>query len=226
MNETTTKWSRDTRPHTAAFVAGIGLLVMAIIAGLSNFGVIENLIVTGDPTATAANLVGSTDIFRLGATGLLIVAILDVVVAWGIYLVLRNINPSLSLLGAWFRVAYAAIFAAAINYLFSALRASPVDPAETLFLLESFDQNWQIGMAFFGIHLCIVGSLVWRPGLFSRIVAVLLIIAGLGYLVDGLGSTLSATYTLELGRFTFGGEVVLIFWLLIRSGKPKNGSIT
>jgi hypothetical protein len=227
VNETTTsKWSHDTRPRAAAIVAGIGLLAMAVIAAISNFGLIENLTVPGDASTTAANLVNSAGLFRIGASGLLVVAILDVVVAWGIYVVLRSVNPSLSLLGAAFRVVYAAIFAAAINSLFSALRAAPVDPAETLFLVESFDRGWQVGMTFFGIHLCLVGVLVWRPGVFSRITAVLLIIAGAGYLVDGIGTALSPAYSLELSMYTFVGEVVFIVWLLIRGGKVKDRSDT
>jgi hypothetical protein len=155
----------------------------------------------------------------MGAAGLLIVAILDVVVAWGLYAALRGVNPSLSLLGATFRVVYAAIFAVAINHLFGALRAAPADPAQTSFLIESFDLVWQLGLTFFGIHLCIVGTLLWRPGVFSRIVAVLVIIAGAGYFIDGFGTMLSPSYTLELSLYTFVGEVLLIVWLLVRGGK-------
>jgi hypothetical protein len=222
MNDRTTpKSSRDTQPRTAALVAGAGLLAMAVIAAVSNFGVIQGLTVAGDPGATAANLIDSATRFRLGAVGLILVAALDVVVAWGLYVVLRGVNASLSLFGAWFRLAYAAIFVVAINSLFSALRAAPVDPAQALFHIESFNRGWQNGMIFFGLHLGIVGALLWRPGVFSRIVAALLIIAGAGYLADGLGTAISSTYALQLGRFTFLGELVFIFWLLIRGGKVE-----
>jgi len=223
MNESTTaKSGRDTRPRTAAIVAGLGLLAMAVIAAVSNFGAIQNLTVPGNPGATATNLVDSATRFRLGAVGLILVAVLDVVVAWGLYVVLRGVNSSLSLFGAWFRLAYAAIFAVVINNLFSALRAAPADPNQAFFLIQSFNQGWQIGLVFFGLHLGVVSALLWgRPGVFSRVVAVLLIIAGAGYLVDGLGTAISPVYALELGRFTFVGEVVFIFWLLIRGGRVK-----
>jgi len=213
------KWRRDTRPSTAALVAGIGLLTMAVIAALSNFGVINNLIVPADAGATASNLVGSAGLFRLGAVGLIVVAILDVVVAWGLYVAFRTVNPSLSLLGAWLRLAYAAIYAQVIFSLFSALRAAAVDPAQTMFILQSFDQGWQAGLIIFGFHLGIVGLLVWRPGFFSRLVSVLLVIAGAGYVVDGLGTLLSPSYALKLSTFTFVGEVVFIFWLIIHGRK-------
>jgi hypothetical protein len=160
--------------------------------------------------------------FRLGAVGMLIVAVLDVVVAWGLYVALRSVNPRLSQLGAWFRLAYAAIFAVMVNNLFGALRAAPVDPQQSFLLIESFDDGWQIGLVFFGLHLAIVGALLWRRSeLFARIVAVLVIISAVGYLVDGLGTVISPAYSLALGRFTFVGEGVLIFWLLIRGGRSE-----
>jgi hypothetical protein len=194
---------------------------MAVIAGLSNFAVIGNLMVPGDAQATAANLVDSAVLIRLGAVGLLIVAILDVLVAWGLYVVLRAVNPDLSLLAAWLRVVYAAVFAVAINSLFGALRAAPLEPSQSMFLLESFDRGWQAGLVFFGLHLVLVGALVWRYGPLAWIFGLLLIIAGAGYVVDGLGTLLSPVFAVELSRFTFVGEVVFIFWLLIRGGKEK-----
>jgi hypothetical protein len=214
-----TKRSRDIRPRTAAVVAGFALLAMAIIAGLANFGVINSLVVPGDPDATAVNLVRSAALFRLGAVALIVVAVLDVVVAWALYSVFRSVNPSLSLLGAWLRLVYAASFALAINNLFSALRAAPMDSAQTEFFLETFDYGWQIALFVFGLHLIIVGLLAWRSGFIYWLFGALLIISGLGYLVDALGKLLSPHYSLALSAFTFIGEVVFIFWLLIRGRK-------
>jgi len=212
------------RPRTAAIVAGIGLLVMAIVAAFSNMGVITRLIVSTDAGLTAQNLVASAALFRLGAVGLIVTAILDVVVAWALYVVLRLVNPSLSLLGAWFRLAYAAIFAVAISSLFGAVRAAPTDPAQTLFLYRTFDQGWHIGLILFAIHLGVVGVLVWRSDFFSRIVSVLLAVAALGYVVDGFGTLLSPSYSLGLSTFTFVGEVVFIFWLLISGGRIQDSA--
>jgi hypothetical protein len=207
------------RPRTASIVAGISLLAMAVIAGLSNFTVIGNLTVPGDAEATAANLISSAGLFRLGAVGLLVVTILDVLVAWGLYIVLRTVNPSLSLLSAWLRVVFAAIFAIAINSLFGAVRAASQDPSQTLFFLETFELGWQAGLIFFGLHLGLVGVLIWRYGSLSWIFGILLIVSGAGYVLDGFSTLLNAPVTVELSRFTFVGEVVFIFWLLIRGGK-------
>jgi hypothetical protein len=223
--KTTMKFNTDTSPRTGALVAGIGMLAMAVIAGLSNFGVINNLTIPGDPGATAANLVNSAALFRLGAIGLVVVAILDVIVAWGLYIVLRSVNPSLSLLGAWFRVAYAAIFMMVINSLFSALRAAPVEPAQSAFFLETYRYGWQMGLILFGIHLGVVGFLVWRSPYISWIFGVLLVVSGVGYAVDGFGTLLDPTYSFALSTFTFVGEVAFIFWLLIRGSRLPDGAV-
>lgn len=220
MNSMATEnWKRDTQPSTAALIAGIGLLAMAVIAAFANFGVIANLAVPGDPSATAANLAESADLLRLAVAGFVIVAILDVVVAWGLYIVLRSVNPSLSLLGGWFRLVYTAILAVAINSLINALRAGPMDPALASFFLESFDSLWQIGLIIFGVHLTVVGLLAWQADFIHWLFGVLLIISGLGYIVDGFGTLLSPDYSLNLAMFTFVGEVVFMFWLLIRGRK-------
>lgn len=215
----TANWKRDTQPGTAALIAGISLLAMAVIAAYANFAVIMNLEVPGDPSTTAANLVESAGQARLAAAGLIIVVILDVIVAWGLYIVLRSVNPSLSLLGGWLRLAYAAIFAVAINSLLNALHTGPIDPALAGFLLESFDSLWQIGLIIFGFHLCVVGYLAWQAEFIHWLFGLLLIIAGLGYIVDGFGTVLIPDYSLDLAVFTFIGEVALIFWLLIRGRK-------
>lgn len=218
----TADWQHDTQPSTAALIAGIGLLVMAVIAPFANFGVIVNLEVPGDPSATATNIAKSADLVRLAAADFIIIAILDVVVAWGLYIVLRRVNPSLSLLGGWLRLAYAAILAVSINSLLSALRAGSMDPMSGAFFLESFNSLWQIGLIIFGLHLCVVGVLAWQSDFIHWLLGVLLIIAGLGYIVDGFGTILVQDYSLNLATFTFIGEVVLIFWLLIRGRKLRD----
>ena len=92
---------------SATLVAGLGLLVMAVLAAFSNFYVLQNIVVPGDAAKTAANIIASAGLFRIAICCFLIVAVLDVVVAWALYLLLKPANRDLSLLAAWFRVVYA-----------------------------------------------------------------------------------------------------------------------
>ncbi len=77
---------------------------MFILAIFSNFFVIQNVIIPGDAAATAANINESELLFRSGIVCFIIVLILDVLVAWALYVLLIPVNKNLALLAAWFKV--------------------------------------------------------------------------------------------------------------------------
>jgi hypothetical protein len=58
--------------------------------------------------------------------------------------------------------------------------------------------------------------LVFKSGYIPRILGVLLIISGSGYLIDSFGKFLLPNYDLTISMFTFIGEVCLLLWLLIK----------
>ncbi len=96
------------------------------------------------------------------------VAILDVVVAWGLYIFFQPVNRSLSLLAALFRVVYATMLGIALTNLLSALRLSGgadslkafgADQlqAQMMVLLGAFQSAWDLSLIIFGLHLFILG---------------------------------------------------------------------
>lgn len=215
----------DVTPRTAAIVAGLGLLLMAILAPIANFVVLGNLIVPQDAQATADKIIASSGLFRLGISCFLVVAVLDVVVAWGLYVLLEPVNKSLSLLAAWFRVVYAAAFAVALIPLFGVLQLlSGADylkgletnqlHAQVMLSLGTFRSGWDLALVLFGFHLLVLGYTAFTSGFIPRWLSILLGIAGLGYLADSFGKMLIPSYNITISMFTFVGEVVLIFWLL------------
>jgi hypothetical protein len=105
----------------------------------------------------------------MGAAALVAVVVLDVIVAAALFEVFKLVNRGLSMMAAWFRLAYSAVFLVAI----------------------------------------------------CRLFGVLLIIAGLGYLADGFATILVADFPFSFAVFVFGGEVALIFWLLIRGRQVR-----
>lgn len=220
----------DISLRLSAIVAGLGLLIMAILAPIANFGVLQKLIVSGDATNTANKIIASAGLFRIGIFVFLIVAILDLVVAWALYVLLKPINESLSLLAAWFRIVYAAIFVSALNNLLIVLqllngsdylKAFETNQlhAQVMLSLNAFTDGWNIGLAIFGLHLLVLGYLVFKSGYLPKFLGILVVIAGLGYLIDNLGKLLSPNYNVTIAMFTFIGEVLLIFWLLWRGIK-------
>ena len=230
-----TNRTADISLRQAAIVAGVGLLLMAILAPFAEFFVRQGLIVAGDATATANNLMADEWLFRIAICIYLIVAILDVVVAWALYVFLKPANKSLSLLTAWFRVVYAAILAIILlNFIIALHLLSGADyltvfetdqlHAQMMLFLNGFSYGWDIGLVIFGLHLLILGCLVFKAGYIPKVLGVLLMIAGLGYLIDSFGKLLSPNYDANIAMFTFIGEVLLIFWLLIRGTKIPNQS--
>jgi hypothetical protein len=58
-----------------------------------------------------------------------------------------------------------------------------------------------------------------------RIFGALLVLAGLGYLADGIGFLLVPDFSPTFALFTFIGEVALIFWLLISGRRLSDRAI-
>lgn len=214
----------------SSITAGIGLLLMSILAPIANFNALQNLIVHGDSAATFSKITGALGLFRLGICFFLIVSILDVIVAWALYYLFIPVNKSLSLLSAWFRILYAAIFAISINNLFhilqllsgaeylKAFEANQLS-VQVMLYLEMFQSGWNTGMVVFGFHLIVLGYLVFQSKYFPKFLGVLVVVAGLGYLMDSFGKLFLPNYKMTIVMFTFAGEVLLMFWLFWRGFK-------
>ncbi|MEA3439715.1 MAG: DUF4386 domain-containing protein [Chloroflexota bacterium] len=222
----------DITQRNAAITAGLGLLLMTIFAIFANFFVLESFIVPGSAAETANNIMANDGLFRVGICSLIIVAILDVLVAWALYVFLKPVNKSLSLLAAWFRLVYATIFAAALNNLVSVLHLlsgadylTAFEPnqlhAQVMLSLNAFFYGWAIAGVFFGLHLFVLGYLVFKSGYIPRIVGVLLIIASLGYLIDDFGKILLPNFDVTIAMFTFIGELIFMLWLLFKGVKVQ-----
>ncbi|PLX02755.1 MAG: DUF4386 domain-containing protein [Marinilabiliales bacterium] len=233
MNSTTKKRRYpDISRGNAAIIGGLALLIMAIIAPIADLSIFQKLIVNGDAAKTVMNIIASETSFRLGIFLFVIVLLLDIIVAWALYVFLKPINKSLSLLAAWLRIVYTAILGIAISYLFSVLNllnapdyinAFQNDQLNALVMisLKSFRSVWEFGLAIFGFHLLLVGYLVFKAAYMKKVLGILVIIAGLGYIIDSFGRLISTEYNITVGMFTFIGEVILLFWLLFKGRKEK-----
>ncbi len=149
----------DLSPHQAARVAGFSILVIAILSLFANFFVLESLIVSDDAARTADKIMNSEGLFRVGISSLVVVVVLDVVAALGLYVFLKPINNSLSSLGAWFRVTFAAIFGISLLCLVLALEllgdsdySTAIEPdqlrAQVMLFIDAFNYGWLIGLVF------------------------------------------------------------------------------
>jgi hypothetical protein len=211
--------NHDTRSlRTASLTAGIALALMAVLAAFGVFGAVAALITPGDAAKTAQDISESQALFRQGIASLILVAVLDIVVAAALFTLFAPVNRSVSVMAAGFRVAYAAVYLVAIIQLVVALRLLG-DPDVAMRAIDAYDTIWHVGLILFGVHLLLIGYLAYRSGYMAKVFGILLVIAGLGYAADGFGAVLVPGYALDIGRFTFVGELALIFWLLIKGSR-------
>jgi ABC-type Co2+ transport system permease subunit len=119
---------------------------------MANFGVLQKLIVPGDAAITAQNIAAAQGLFRLAIGAFFLVAVLDVVIGWALYIRFQAVNRSLSLLAALFRVVYATMLGVALTNLVSALQL--VGGAD---FLKAFgtDQLWNTQMMVFAQRLSV-----------------------------------------------------------------------
>ncbi|MBB5786281.1 DUF4386 domain-containing protein [Jiangella mangrovi] len=219
-----------------ALLAGIGLAAMALLGGFANFVVLEGLVTPGDPARTAADVLDSEGLYRLGIASFCLVVVLDIVVAWALYRLFEPVDRAVSMLAAWFRVAYAAVFLTAIAQLVAAL--SPLTDAAAfggfteqqrqalaLSRIDTFDAIWSAGLAVFGLHLVVVGSLALRSTWVPRLVGVLVCVAGAGYVVDSAAKVLVADPPFEVAAVTFVGEIALMLWLLVAARRHQSWTV-
>jgi hypothetical protein len=94
--------------------------------------------------------------------------------------------------------------------------------AQALLGINAFNDLWMVGLGLFGLHLILLGYLAYRSGYAPRLLAVLIAVAGLGYLIDSFGVVLSQGSWTAVGSFTFLGEFLLALWLVIR-GRHLDG---
>ena len=90
----------ETSRRQAALIAGAGYLIIFVLAIFANFVVRTGLIEADDPAVTASNIMDSEGLFRLGLVAFLIVFVVDVVIAWALYIFFRDLSQEYSLLSA------------------------------------------------------------------------------------------------------------------------------
>jgi hypothetical protein len=233
--------SDEVPPRRAALIAGIAYLTIFVLAIFANFFAIEGLVVPGDAATTTANIVESEGLFRAGLDSFIVVFVLDVGIAWGLYILFRQINRDWSLLQAWLRVVGATLLGASLIFLYLVLQLvggaeslgafdqGQLD-AQVMTYLSGFDFLWLIGLFCFGVHLIVVAYLLLRSGYVPRLLGYLLILAGAAYSIDTLAHALLVDYADVEALFqalvipaSIVAELWLALWLVIKGGKQPAG---
>lgn len=212
--------------RVAGLTAGLGFLVILVLFIFTNFLVLGNLIEPDNGLQTATNIANNQMLWRFGIAAFMVLTMADLVVAWGLYVFQRPVNKTLSLMSTLFRVTAAIVLASATVNMVNVehLVASGASPAQIAgqvdLFANAFMQGWQIALGFYGIHLLIVGYLAIRSGYMPKYwLGPLVVVAGIGYTFDSFASVLGSAELPLVSNVTFIGEVLLIFWLLLKGSR-------
>ena len=214
-----------------ARMTGILYLIIFFANMFAYFYVSDNLIVAGDASATATNILGSESLFRGGIVSYLIVFLSDIGVAVLLYGLLKPVNKPLAQIFLVTRLMQTAVHAVnLINFFFPLLLlngetyltafTSAQLQAATLLFLNAHYYGVLISEAFFAASTLILGYLIYKSALFPSILGILLAVAGLGYLLDSFGIFLMPQYETIFAQImqppVIVGELAFTLYLLVK----------
>jgi len=200
------------------------------------FSIWPKLVVPGNIEQTVLNISGHPRLFAIAILLYLITFIEVIVIAWALYTLLVPVNRSLSLLTAWFRLVYAVMALVAWLNLVAVYRllttpdyltlfgSGPLH-AQVQFLLRSFRYDSSMGLVIFGIHLVLLGFMIYRSQYIPRIIGFLLVYDGSGWVIVSLQPYFYPNAPLRFFFITSFVELVLPLWLLIRGWKIEEPAV-
>ncbi len=207
------------------------------VTGLLGFLVIRpQLQNPDDPTATFANILENSALAHLGVGVELIVVITQALAALGFYALFRSERPVAAYAVATFGMANAAAILASAAILSTAVSVASTpalapagDAAGTVALLYTVsDSFWAAGGIFFGLWLIPMGWFMLSTKRMPRIMGVILIVGGIGYVLSSVLVATIATFPTTLADVLVlpatVGELWTVGYLLVRGIRPLHTS--
>src|SRR5215470_13170073 len=217
----------------AARIAGAVYLSMVFTAPFSLIYVPTKLIVRGDATATAANILAHETLFRLSIFADLVGHVIFICLAVALYRLLSNVNRTWALLMVGFVLVSAAVgFLNTLNNMGALILfrgsefLSVFDTAQRnalgMLFIRLHSQGIFIDESFWGVWLFPFGLLVFRSGFLPRVIGVWLMINCFGYVALSVIALFFPAYyntAFKVLQPVFFGELAIMLWLLIKGAK-------
>jgi hypothetical protein len=239
-NPGTTPLAIEPVQRTAAKTVGF-LYLFAMAISIFGESVRSRLIIPHDAVQTASRIAASEALFRLSIVGDLVIYVCDIVLFWGLYVILKRVNKDVALLAVFFRLVETAILGVTTLTAFIALRLLSgadylrvVDIAQLQALARGFLSVYGIGLSvgfvFLGLGSTVFSylwlksryvprGLAWLGILGSLLMAIMSLVTMVFPVVwDRVGMA----YMMPMGLY----EIGLGFWLLIKGIKTPSAQQT
>lgn len=221
----------ETSPQVYARIGGLAYLIIIITGAFGELFIRNKIIVSGDAVATAHNIAASPLLWRIGIAGDLIMHVCDLVLAMVYYLLLRRVNKNLAMLSVLFGLIQTAVLVAnklnlvmPLFFLGNEDYLKVFDPHQLQVLsyiaVKAHGYGFGIGLIFFGFECLIDGYLIFKSGFLPRVLGVLILIAGLCYLVNSFALILFPAVSDSIFQVVmapiFLSELFMCLWLLVK----------
>jgi hypothetical protein len=221
-----------------ARIAGFWYLLMALTGPIGLLYVPTKIIVSGDATATANNILASELLFRTGIVSNILCQTAFIFLVLALHRLLKSVDQQLAAqMVALVLVAVPIAFLNMLNPLAALLLLSGADflsvfephqlHALAMVFVNLEEYGTMIAQIFWGLWLLPFGLLVFKSGIFPKVLGVFLIAACFGYLADSFTFLLFPHYADMVSSFAAVpeavGELSMVLWLLIvgaREQKP------
>jgi hypothetical protein len=216
----------ESSPRLTARLAGAFQLAEALAFTFGYVFILGNdLTVSGDAAATAANILGQERLFWLG----FVLTILAVVfhIAWALlmYELLKPVNRSLSrfsafimLIGCAIQAVMCVFYLAPLPLLHGGSALAALTPGQLQALAYMFlklnTYAFDVYLVFFGLWCILTGYLIFKSTFLPRVIGVLLMISGLGWVIHLLPPIANRLFPFIAGASALG-EIPLEFWLIV-----------
>jgi hypothetical protein len=207
-------------------MAGVSYLVGALLSVLGQMVVLGMIVVSGNATATVANMLSRESLFRLG----FVLSIMTVPfhLVWAVLFngLFRPVNRNVSLLAGFVMLMAcmmwtlsSLLYLAPLLVLQGKIALSAFAPEQlqavvvTLLKLNAF--AYDIGLVFFGFWYVLIGYLIFRSTFLPRIIGALGVLAGCGYLTLLWQPLAHYLYPYNLA-LAGPGEISLLLWLIVK----------
>ena len=211
-----------------ARIAGVAMLLSIVFGFLGEMYLPGRIVVRQDAAATAANIVGNPTLFRLTFAAYLVEGICDIALCVFFYILLRPVDRNLALLSAFFGIASMVVFAVSQASFYTASLVLGDSSGMTAFTTEqrnglaylalriSGTIAW-LFLCLYGIATMIRGHLIARSTYLPRIIGVLFMIGGAGFILRSATYLLAPKYSSPflLMPMALAG-IPMMVWLLVR----------
>ena len=218
-------------PKRLARIAGLLYLVVGILGGFAFAGVYSAMYVAGDAAATASNLVANAGLVRIGVAADLIQVVVWVFLSLTLYVLLRHVSAYAARAMVVLVAIGASISFLNILFEFQGMRVA-TDPtylaavgtagstALAMLMLDLQHYGYAIAGIFFGLWLVPLGYLAFKSGMFPKVLGIVLVVGGIGYLFDTLATFVAPELTAMIhpvaALLGVVAEISLLAYLLIK----------